>query len=254
MKPDELRALADALSSGTHYVESPELHEAMMRAADYLRACADTQPVAWMHIDGRVISAATMDQAYRDGGAMQSSLREYTIPLYTRPAPAVPQDEPSAALIRAYNSGYMQGHHDTVEAQFIVIHPLDMDTYHADVVAELGLTAAPQAEPCIGNDSACPCQDGDACHYKDAADGTKAWPVPQAKPTREPRPCTCHPDDNPPVPCAQKYALNECRATRSGPDEARDALLDFISENGTASEGVQYYLDRYVRAALAAKE
>ena len=36
--------------------------------------------------------------------------------------------------------------------------------------------------------------------------------------------------------------------------EARDALLDFISENGTASEGVQHYLDRYVRAALAAKE
>lgn len=46
--------------------------------------------------------------------------------------------------------------------------------------------AAPQAEPCIGNDSACPCQDGDACHYKDAADGTKAWPVPQAEPKREP--------------------------------------------------------------------
>jgi len=40
--------------------------------------------------------------------------------------------------------------------------------------------AAPQAEPCIGNDPICPCQDGDACHYKDAADGTKAWPVPQA--------------------------------------------------------------------------
>ena len=99
---------------------------------------------------------------------------------------AAPQAEPSAALIRAYNSGYMQGHHDTVEAQFIVIHPLDMDTYHADVVAELGLTAAPQAEPCIGNDSACPCQDGDACHYKDAADGTKAWPVPQPEPKRDP--------------------------------------------------------------------
>jgi len=46
--------------------------------------------------------------------------------------------------------------------------------------------AAPQAEPCIGNDPACPCQDGDACHYKDAADGTKAWPVPQAEPKREP--------------------------------------------------------------------
>ena len=44
MKERELRALADALSSGTHYVESPELHETMMRAADYLRACADAQP------------------------------------------------------------------------------------------------------------------------------------------------------------------------------------------------------------------
>ena len=24
------------------------------------------------------------------------------------------------------------------------------------------------------------------------------------------RPCTCHPDDNPPVPCAEKYAYTEC--------------------------------------------
>jgi hypothetical protein len=25
------------------------------------------------------------------------------------------------------------------------------------------------------------------------------------------RKCTCHPDDNPPVPCARQYALSECR-------------------------------------------
>ena len=25
------------------------------------------------------------------------------------------------------------------------------------------------------------------------------------------RSCTCNPDDNPPVPCAQKYALSECK-------------------------------------------
>lgn len=31
--------------------------------------------------------------------------------------------------------------------------------------------------PCIGNDPACPCQDGLACHYRDAP-GTKAWPLP----------------------------------------------------------------------------
>jgi hypothetical protein len=24
------------------------------------------------------------------------------------------------------------------------------------------------------------------------------------------RTCTCHPDDNPPVPCAQRYALSAC--------------------------------------------
>lgn len=26
------------------------------------------------------------------------------------------------------------------------------------------------------------------------------------------RPCTCHPDDNPPSPCQRKYALQDCRA------------------------------------------
>lgn len=26
------------------------------------------------------------------------------------------------------------------------------------------------------------------------------------------RACTCHPDDNPPVPCPKKYALQDCRA------------------------------------------
>jgi hypothetical protein len=24
-------------------------------------------------------------------------------------------------------------------------------------------------------------------------------------------PCTCHPDDHPPVPCPQKFALTDCR-------------------------------------------
>ena len=35
-------------------------------------------------------------------------------------------------------------------------------------------------QPCIGGDSSCPCQDGDACHYRDARDGTRAWPLPKA--------------------------------------------------------------------------
>ncbi len=35
------------------------------------------------------------------------------------------------------------------------------------------------------------------------------------------RPCTCHPDDNPPTPCARKYALSDCLAAQSShPGEA----------------------------------
>ena len=40
-----------------------------------------------------------------------------------------------------------------------------------------------EQEPCIGKDPRCPCQDGDACHYKDCV-GTKARPV--AQPEQEP--------------------------------------------------------------------
>ena len=29
--------------------------------------------------------------------------------------------------------------------------------------------------------------------------------------------CTCHPDDNPPIPCAKKFALSECRASAGRP-------------------------------------
>ena len=51
------------------------------------------------------------------------------------------------ALVRAYNAGYMAGHHDTVEGGFVDIPPSEMYPYPADVVAELGWPAARQAEP-----------------------------------------------------------------------------------------------------------
>lgn len=62
---------------------------------------------------------------------------------------------PPSLLIRAYNSGYMSGHNDTVEGQYTDIDQRDMFTYHADVVADMiadGTLAAPaapaeQAEP-----------------------------------------------------------------------------------------------------------
>ena len=56
--------------------------------------------------------------------------------------------------------------------------------YLADAVRATG--------DCIGNDPYCPCQDGLACHYRDANDGTKAMPVPEWPgdddvPLRDPR-------------------------------------------------------------------
>ena len=38
--------------------------------------------------------------------------------------------------------------------------------------------------------------------------------------TKTQRKCTCHPDDNPPKPCAQRYAMGECKAYQCGRDDA----------------------------------
>jgi hypothetical protein len=43
----------------------------------------------------------------------------------------------------------------------------------------------PEQEPCVGKDPRCPCQDGDACHYKDCGI-TKARPVPLKQQEQEP--------------------------------------------------------------------
>jgi hypothetical protein len=51
-------------------------------------------------------------------------------------------------LVHLYNLGYHAGHHDTVEGQYVDIRECDMDTYHADVVAEIvadiSLAACPE--------------------------------------------------------------------------------------------------------------
>ena len=36
-----------------------------------------------------------------------------------------------------------------------------------------------------------------------------------ARVAEDERSCTCHPDDNPPVPCPKKYAITECRKAAS---------------------------------------
>jgi hypothetical protein len=42
-----------------------------------------------------------------------------------------------AATVHIYNSGYQAGHHYTVEGGYTDIHSSDMDSYHAEEVAEL---------------------------------------------------------------------------------------------------------------------
>ena len=41
------------------------------------------------------------------------------------------------AAVHIYNSGYHAGHHYTVEGGYVDIHSNDMDSYHAEEVAEL---------------------------------------------------------------------------------------------------------------------
>jgi|APCry1669192522_1035417.scaffolds.fasta_scaffold04459_3 hypothetical protein len=43
----------------------------------------------------------------------------------------------------------------------------------------------------------------------------------------EARPCTYHPDDNPPVPCARKYAYSECVAASKAPSTICADVLGF---------------------------
>lgn len=70
----------------------------------------------------------------------------------------------------------------------------------------------------------------------------------------ETRTCTCHPDDQPPVPCPQKYALTHCRAADLGRrlrHAVTTAMNDDLSELG--SEKRKRHCDRLdVMSAAAA--
>lgn len=49
--------------------------------------------------------------------------------------------------------------------------------------------------------------------YNDGAKDRMMYPhMFEAAPERQ---CTCHPDDNPPVPCPRKFALTDCRLAAS---------------------------------------
>ena len=159
MTPEQMRELADELDT---YVGSPTrasyYPSPVLRAADFLRQCAEQRPVAWRKDLDPPNGNWTQMNIPRNpwpGSPHVQALYAAPLPQSTNAQREPLSDEQIAdaqpvapvALVRAYNAGYMAGHHDTVEGGFVDIHPSDMDTYHADVVAELGLPAAPQAEP-----------------------------------------------------------------------------------------------------------
>lgn len=57
-------------------------------------------------------------------------------------------------------------------------------------------------------------------------------------PSDEPseRPCTCHPDDNPPRPCPRKYALSECRKAAAYREQVNSLALECAESTRRAAE------------------
>lgn len=96
MTPDQLRALADAL---IEYGEDawPTPPEPIQRAADYLRAQADAEPVGWLHhvyLGDDLVDKAMLDTA--DPAQVPLGPNEVVrtvVPLFLRPVPQ-PQAEP----------------------------------------------------------------------------------------------------------------------------------------------------------------
>jgi hypothetical protein len=114
-------------------------------------------------------------------GINKHKARELADHFATPLAAAQPEQEPVAYdkteincfVQDLYDEKMQNGKHGHYETLFHVVHQA------------IKKVAPPkqQAEPCIGKDPRCPCQDGDACHYKDCGN-TKARLV--AQPEHEP--------------------------------------------------------------------
>jgi hypothetical protein len=65
-------------------------------------------------------------------------------------------------------------------------------------------------------------------------DCEKCWPE-----EPEARPCTCHPDDNPPKPCPRKYALSECRKAAEYRDQVNALSLECAQSTRRSVEAIR---------------
>jgi hypothetical protein len=64
------------------------------------------------------------------------------------------------------------------------------------------------------------------------------------------RSCTCHPYDNPPMPCAKQYALNDCKVVAL--TAALEAEREKVRSLTLAAKGVAERYSRLTHAELEA--
>lgn len=190
---------------------------------------AEAKPVAWIDEFGNAFPLDAWKPAKR------TYLDDHKMgwkPLFTHPAP---QPQPNPAMLESHRRWVEQAIHDAE-------HPSGMSTHDgkaridASVLRRmLAIIDAPQPQPVLSGY-------GD---YGAAIPGIE-------------RPCTCHPDDNPPVLCARQYALNECRAVSGEPTEAQihAAIVEMLplSNERVNPEFLRSLVKRALRAALAAKD
>lgn len=55
----------------------------------------------------------------------------------------------------------------------------------------------------------------------------------------EARPCTCHPDDNPPRPCPHRYALSECRKAAEYREQVNSLSLECAQSTRKSVEAIR---------------
>lgn len=64
------------------------------------------------------------------------------------------------------------------------------------------------------------------------------------------RPCTCHPDDNPPVPCAKRYALSECRAAQSANEPIAWMIYTLDGKSVCVTDNPHDFTEQYLALPL----
>lgn len=73
-------------------------------------------------------------------------------------------------------------------------------------------------------------------------------------PLDRPRPCTCNPDDSPPVPCPQKFALAECRAASTRPEALRSSETPRTDAVNASLHQGRYGVDEYAKMCSLARQ